>query len=177
MRIPILALVGVLLAGCSERTPDVPYVPTPDLVVDAMLEMAAIEDDDILYDLGSGDGRIPIRAAQVYGIRAVGIDIDPRRVAEARRNAQAAGVDHLVTFRQGDIFESEISEATIVAIYLLGTLNLRLRPKLTSELAAGSRVVSHRFGMSDWKPDKENTVDGRTIYLWTIPKDFFPGVG
>jgi SAM-dependent methyltransferase len=179
-----LAAAAFLLPGCSElnpfsdsgsRQPDIHYVPTPQPVVDAMLELADLQATDILYDLGSGDGRIPITAARNYGVRAVGIDIDPRRVAEARRNADEAGVAHLVTFRQEDLFESDFSEATVVTLYLLSTLNLKLRPKLLSELAPGSRVVSHRFSMGDWTPELTEAVEGRTIYRWTVPQPSLAG--
>jgi SAM-dependent methyltransferase len=184
MKIRALALASLLLASCSElnpfsdapaRNPDVIYVPTPQPVVEAMLEIADLNEGDVLYDLGSGDGRIPITAAQTYGIRAVGIDIDPRRVAEARRNARNAGVEHLVTFHEADLFESDISDASVVTLYLLSTLNLRLRPKLLSELEPGSRVVSHNFGMSDWQPERVRKLEGSTVYLWTVPETFVAG--
>jgi predicted O-methyltransferase YrrM len=152
------------------RSPDVIYVPTPERVVAQMLAMAKVGPKDVLYDLGSGDGRIPITAAKAHGIRAVGIDIDPVRIADARANAQRAGVADRVTFRQADLFTSDIGEATVVTLYLLDTLNQKLRPKLLAELKPGTRVVSHAFDMGDWKPDAEQDVDGRTIYLWTIPK-------
>ncbi|MGK6354330.1 SAM-dependent methyltransferase [Sphingomonas sp. DT-207] len=156
--------------GNASRTPDVIYVPTPERVVAQMLALAKVGPKDVLYDLGSGDGRIPITAAKAHGIRAVGIDIDPERIAEARANAKAAGVEHLVTFRQADLFTTDISEATVVTLYLLDTLNLKLRPKLLAELKPGTRVVSHAFNMGDWKPEVQQEIDGRTIYLWTIPK-------
>jgi precorrin-6B methylase 2 len=156
--------------GNTARTPDVIYVPTPERVVAQMLALAKVGPKDVLYDLGSGDGRIAITAARAHGIRAVGIDIDPQRIAEARANAKAAGVEKLVTFRQADLFTSDISEATVVTLYLLDTLNLKLRPKLLAELKPGTRVVSHAFNMGDWKPEVQQEIDGRTIYLWTIPK-------
>lgn len=162
-------------SGGPDREPDVLYVPTPDRVVSAMLELADLQKGDVLYDLGSGDGRIPIMAAQTYGIHAVGIEIDPRLVAQARRNARAAGVEHLVTFEQADLFETDISEASVVTLYLLSTLNLKLRPKLLEELEPGARVVSHAFGMSDWEPQKRVELGGRTIFLWTVPENFIPG--
>lgn len=174
----LLAAAMALMAGCSEispfaegpaRDPDVLYVPTPQPVVGAMLEMAEIESGDVLYDLGSGDGRIPITAARQYGIRAVGIEIDPRRVAEAQRSAKEAGVDHLVTFHVADLFETDLSEASVVTLYLLSTLNLRLRPKLLAELEPGSRIVSQSFSMGDWTPEQRRTVQGRPIYRWTVP--------
>lgn len=153
------------------RTPDVIYVPTPDTVVAAMLELAQVGPGDVLYDLGSGDGRIPIAAARTHGIRAVGIDIDPVRIREANENAQAAGVTDLVTFREADLFESDISEASVVTLYLLQSLNVRLRPKLLAELKPGTRIVSHSFDMADeWEPEQTRRVDNRMIYLWTVPE-------
>lgn len=156
-------------APAPSRTPDVIYVPTPQPVVDAMLKMANVKKGDVLYDLGSGDGRIPITAAKQYGVRAVGIDIDPERIAEARANAQEAGVADQVTFRNTDLFTSDIGEADVVTLYLLDSLNRKLRPKLLSELKPGTRIVSHAFDMGDWKPEKTQEVDGRMIYFWTVP--------
>lgn len=153
------------------RTPDVIYVPTPEAVVDAMLELAGVGPDDVLYDLGSGDGRIPIAAARRHGIRAVGIDIDPVRIREANENAQAAGVTDLVTFREEDLFQSDISEASVVTLYLLQSLNVKLRPKLLAELKPGTRIVSHSFDMADeWVPEQTREVDSRRIFLWTVPE-------
>jgi SAM-dependent methyltransferase len=152
------------------RGPDVVYVPTPERVVDEMLRMAKVGKQDVLYDLGSGDGRIPIRAAQQFGIRAVGIDIDPERIAEARQNAKEAKVTHLVEFREEDLFESDFSEATVVTLYLLPELNVRLRPRLWAELPPGTRIVSHAFDMGDWKPLEEKEVDGSDIFLWIVPE-------
>lgn len=151
------------------RKPDVHYVPTPQPVVDAMLQMARVKKGDVLYDLGSGDGRIPIMAARRYGVRAVGIDIDPERIAEAKANASKAGVAQLVTFRNEDLFAADFSEATVVTLYLLDNLNAKLRPRLLAQLKPGTRIVSHAFGMGDWKPQKEQHVDGSTIYFWTVP--------
>ena len=156
-------------APAASREPDVIYVPTPQPVVDAMLKLAEVRKGDILYDLGSGDGRIPITAAKTYGVRAVGIDIDPERIAEARANAQQAGVTDRVTFKQADLFESDFSEASVVTLYLLESLNEKLRPKLLAELKPGTRVVSHAFRMGDWKPEVTQTVDGSTIYFWKVP--------
>ena len=136
------------------RTPDVIYVPTPPEVVDEMLRMAKIRPWDVLYDLGSGDGRIAIAAARQYGIRAVGIDIDPQRIAEANENARAAGVANKVRFILGDLFQADISEATVVTLYLLDSLNEKLRPKLLRELQPRTRIVSHAFRMGDWQPQK-----------------------
>jgi hypothetical protein len=155
----------------QERPADVPYVPTPQPVVDAMLEVAKVNKDDVLYDLGSGDGRIVNTAAQKYGTRGVGIDIDPERVQEANANAQKAGVTDRVKFIQQDLFNTDLSEATVVTLYLLPDINLKLRPKLFKELKPGTRVVSHAFDMGDWKPDKTLQVDGKTIYYWVIPAE------
>jgi ribosomal protein L11 methylase PrmA len=149
---------------------DVPFVPTPERVVAKMLELAKVGPQDVVYDLGSGDGRIVIAAAKRYGARGVGIDIDPDRIKEARANARKAGVEQRVRFRQGDLFQAKIGDATVVTIYLLSGINRRLRPKLLSELKPGTRIVSHAFDMGDWKPEKELDVDGRKVYFWTIPK-------
>lgn len=154
-----------------EQESDVPYVPTPEPVVDSMLTLANVDETDVVYDLGSGDGRIVIRAAQKYGARGVGIEIDPDRVEEARQNAQEAGVENLVEFRQGDLFEADISDATVVTLYLLPSVNQKLRPKLLEELAPGTPVVSHDFDMGQWTPDRTVDLDGDTIYRWTIPEE------
>lgn len=153
----------------AERMPDVIFVPTPQEVVEDMLRLAKVKKGDILYDLGSGDGRIAITAAKLYGIKAVGIDIDPERIKEANANAKKAGVTKLVEFRQADLFTSDFREATVVTLYLLPDLNVKLRPKLWAELKPGSRVVSHQFEMGEWKPEKKLEVGTRTIYFWTIP--------
>jgi len=159
----------VIAQDSGTRTPDVVYVPTPPEVVDEMLEMAEVRDGDVLYDLGSGDGRIPIAAAKKFKVRAVGVDIDPARVAEARANAKAAGVVDEVSFRQADLFKTDFSDATVVTLYLLDSLNLKLRPKLLSELKPGTRIVSHAFTMGDWEPEKTATVGGSRIYMWRVP--------
>ncbi len=169
-----LALSGVGSAVAAEssskaRQPDVIYVPTPQTVVDAMLKMAGVKKGDVLYDLGSGDGRIPITAAKEYGVRGVGIDIDPERITEANQNAKDAGVTDLVTFKQADLFTSDFSEASVVTLYLLDSLNEKLRPKLLAELKPGTRIVSNTFRMGDWTPEAEQEVDGRLIFLWTVP--------
>ena len=156
-------------AAVTVREPDVHFVPTPHAVVDAMLEMAEVRDGDVLFDLGSGDGRIPIAAARKYKLRAVGIDIDPQRIKEARANAEAAGVADRVTFRQEDLFKADFSKATVVTLYLLDSLNEKLRPRLLSELRPGTRIVSHAFRMGDWKPERSREVDGNMIYFWTVP--------
>jgi SAM-dependent methyltransferase len=163
---------GSFLASGSTATleSDVPYIDTPQPVVDTMLAMAGVDSTDVVYDLGSGDGRIPIRAAYRHGARAVGIEIQPALVDTARRNARRAGVSDHVTFRQGDLFEADISEATVVTLYLTPSVNLRLRPKLFRELAPGTRVVSHDFDMDEWTPDSVWKDDGEAVYLWTIPE-------
>ena len=153
----------------AERKADVHYVPTPMDIVDAMLFFAGVGEDDVVYDLGSGDGRIVIAAARDYGARGVGIDIDYRRVRQARDNAERNGVSDRVRFIRGDLFEADISEATVVTLYLLEELNIRLRPKLLDELAPGTRIVSHDFAMGDWEPESVLPLDGATIYLWRIP--------
>jgi SAM-dependent methyltransferase len=151
------------------RMPDVIYVPTPQEVVDAMLRMADVKKGDVLFDLGSGDGRIVVTAAQRYGIRGTGIDIDPERVEEANGNAKLAGVTKLVKFKNQDLFETDLREATVVTLYLLPELNRKLLPKLLTELKPGTRIVSHQFDMGTWKPEREATVAGRKIYMWTVP--------
>ena len=166
------ALVGGMTAAApaaAQRQPDVIYVPTPQEVVEDMLRIAEVKKGDVLYDLGSGDGRIPITAAKKYGVKAVGIDIDPERVWEAQRNAKGAGVERLVEFRREDLFKTNFKDATVVTLYLLPDLNLKLRPRLWAELRPGTRIVSHQFDMGDWKPEKKLELSGRTIYFWTIP--------
>lgn len=150
---------------------DVPYVPTPEPVVDRMLELADVGPDDVVYDLGSGDGRIVIRAARKYGARGVGIEIDPELVKEARQNAKNAGVSDLVEFRQGDLFKADFSDATAVTLYLLPSVNQKLRPMLFEQLTPGTPVVSHDFDMGKWSPERTVDVSGDTIYRWTIPEE------
>jgi SAM-dependent methyltransferase len=179
---PALALaLSVAIAGAGgaqpqlkplEREPEVPYVPTHEMVVAEMLKVAKVGKNDVLYDLGSGDGRIPITAAKKWGTRGVGVDIDPARVTEARANAVKAGVADKVTFKQQDLFETDIKEATVVTLYLLPEVNLRLRPKLLADLKPGTRVVSHNYDMGDWKPLQTLTVkvpEEHTIYYWVVP--------
>jgi hypothetical protein len=156
-------------AAESTRQPDVIYVPTPQSVVDAMLEVAKVGPNDVLYDLGSGDGRIPVTAAKRHGTRGVGIDIDPTRIKEARANAEQQGVTDKVTFIEGDLFEQDLSKATVISLYLLPKLNMRLRPTLL-KLKPGTRIVSHAFDMGDWQPDQTLTVDQKRIYFWTVPE-------
>jgi tRNA G37 N-methylase Trm5 len=148
---------------------DVIFVPTPQEVVDEMLKIADVKSGDVLYDLGSGDGRIPITAAKRFGVRAVGIDIDPQRIAEANENARRNGVTGQVQFRNENLFAADFREATVVTLYLLPDLNVKLRPKLWKELKPGTRIVSHQFEMGDWKPEKTVELNGRRIYFWTIP--------
>ena len=142
------------------QVPDVIFVPTPQEVVDEMLQLANVR---------KGDGRIPVTAAKKFGIRAVGIDIDPERIQEANENARRNGVTRLVKFRNEDLFQADIHEATVVTLYLLPDLNVKLMPRLLEQLKPGSRVVSHQFDMGNWRPDKKIELNGRTIYLWTIP--------
>lgn len=153
-----------------EREPDVPYVPTPTEVVEQMLKVAQVNSKDVVYDLGSGDGRIVITAAQKYGARGTGVDINPERVQEAIANAKKAGVSDRVKFVQQDLFQTDLRNATVVTLYLLPSVNLQLRPKLLQELRPGTRIVSHAFDMGDWKPQKELDVNGRKIYYWVVPE-------
>lgn len=155
--------------NATERRPDVIFVPTREAVVDAMLDTAEVGPADIVYDLGCGDGRIVVAAAQ-RGARGVGIDIDPQRIREANENAKEAGVTDKVTFLEQDLFESDIREATVVTLYLLPSLNVKLKPMLMEQLRPGTRIVSHDFDMGDWEPEKTVHVDGKTVYFWTIPK-------
>lgn len=164
----VAALLVVTLAGPAlARELDVPYVPTPQAVVDEMLEMAETKRGDKLIDLGSGDGRIAITAAKKYGVEAVGIDLDPARIAEAKENALREKVTDKVTFQQQDLFETDLSKADVITLYLLNSVNMKLRPKLM-QLKPGTRIVSHSFGMGDWEPDNTKHVEGRTIYMWII---------
>lgn len=163
------ALPKVVLAQ-ADRTPDVVYVPTPQARVDAMLEMAAPKKGEKLYDLGCGDGRIPVTAAQRYGIRAVCVDIDPQRIKEARERVAAAGVEDLVEVREADLFEVDLSDADVVTLYLLPSLNEKLRPQLLEQLRPGARVVSHAFDMGTWQPEETREVEGGYLYLWNIPE-------
>lgn len=170
-RFALLCVVATL--GCAQdkklREPDVVYVPTPEDVVREMLKLANVHKGDILYDLGCGDGRTVITAAKEYGIKAVGIDINPERISESQANAHAAGVTDKVQFRNEDLFEADFKEATVVTLYLLPSLNVKLRPKLWKDLKPGTRIVSHDFDMGDWEPDKKVDLEHHTIYLWTIP--------
>ena len=149
---------------------DVPYVPTPQELVDRMLEMAKVTDKDVVYDLGCGDGRMVVTAAKKYGARGVGVDIDPERIAESNDNAKQAGVTDKVKFIKGDLFQMDFGDATVLTLYLLPSVNEKLRPKIL-KLKPGTRVVSHAFSMGDWEPDDQDTVEGRTAYFWTVPAD------
>jgi precorrin-6B methylase 2 len=156
--------------GKQLRSPDVVFVPTPYEAVEAMLKVAKVGKEDVVYDLGSGDGRIPIMAVQKYNAaRAVGIDINPERIREAEANLKAAGIGDRVRFLNEDLFQASISDATVVTLYLLPSLNLKLLPKLLAELKPGTRVVSHAFDMGSWKPQQTLSAGGSTVYFWTIP--------
>jgi len=163
-----LSVAAQATAAPPARSPDVVFVPTPTEVVDAMLRVAKVSGKDTLYDLGSGDGRIPITAAKRFGTRGLGIDIDPRRIEEANANAKKEGVTDKVKFVLGDLFELDLSPATVITLYLLPTLNLKLRPKLF-QLKPGTRIVSHDFDMGDWKPERTLEVGNRSVHFWTVP--------
>jgi len=169
----VAGLLLSLLAQAAPAVPRAPFVPTPPDVVDRMLGLAHVTSTDVVYDLGCGDGRIVIAAAQKYGARGVGVDIDPVRVREAQANAKRAGVEHLVTFSVQDALETDVSGATVVTLYMLSSMNVRLRPILTRELPKRARIVSHNFAMGDWEPDHVDTFKDaagttRTLYLWEI---------
>lgn len=149
---------------------DVPFVPTPEEVVAQMLKLAKVTKDDVIYDLGSGDGRIVIAAVKQSGARGVGVDIDPQRIREANENATKAGVADRVKFIEQDLFKADVRPATVVTLYLLPDINLRLRPKLLSELRPGTRIISHNFHMGDWKPQQTVQVGNHTVYYWEVPK-------
>jgi len=156
---------------------DVPYVPTANEVVEQMLKMAKVSENDIVYDLGSGDGRIPITAVKKYNVqKATGVEINPDLIRESRDNAKQAGVSDRVNFLQQDLFKTDLRDATVVTLYLLPEINLKLRPKLLQELKPGTRIVSHAFDMGEWKPDKVERVRGKngrtyTLYQWTVPEN------
>ena len=167
-----LALGLAIPAGAqraSRTEPDVVYVPTPQPVVEAMLELAQVKRTDVVYDLGSGDGRIVITAAKKYGASGVGLEIDPALVKKARENAAAAGVSNRVRFAAQNLYTADLSKASVVTLYLLQSINERLRPKLVRELKPGTRIVSHVFNMGpEWPPERTITVDRSRIYLWSI---------
>jgi len=168
----VLALLSLLLPDRLPAQRQVPYVPTAHEVVDRMLALAEVKKDDIVYDLGSGDGRIPIAAAKTYGAKGIGLDIDPDRIKESWVNARAAGVEQRVEFREQDVLKADISDATVVTLYLLSSFNAQLRPILTKQLRPGTRIVSHAFSMGPtWPADKidrftTSTGDETTLYLW-----------
>ena len=170
-----IAFVLILTASPSraQQGKIVPYVPTPQQVVDRMLELAEIKKGDVVYDLGSGDGRIVVTAAKKYGVRAIGFEIDPERIKESAENIKKAGVGHLVEIRQQDIRTVDLSQASVLTMYLLPEVNLMIRPNIWKQMKPGSRIVSHDFDMGDWKPLKtENIKDGsswdHTLYLWHV---------
>ena len=174
----LACVLGVAsLAGVSRqqgpaeaRVPDVVYIPTPREVVTVMLQTALVGKGDVVYDLGSGDGRIVIAAVKEFGAaRGVGVELDEARIQEARANAQRAGVKDRVEFRRQDVLETDFSDATVVTLYLSPMLNERLRPRMLAALRPGTRILSHVFDMGDWSPAEAKTVSGRTVYLWTIP--------
>jgi precorrin-6B methylase 2 len=167
----LVPTTAATLGARQEPASLAPYVPTPYDVVNRMLELAGVTKDDVVYDLGCGDGRIVITAAARFGARGVGIDYDPERIAEANANAERAGVQDLVTFIEQDAMQVDVSEATVVTLYLLSSSNRKLRPILTRQLRPGSRIVSHAFRMGDWDPTETKHFDdergnARTIYLW-----------
>lgn len=147
----------------------VPFVPTPYEVVEGMLKLADVGEDDIVYDLGCGDGRIVVTAAAKYGAHGLGVDNDPQRVKESMENVESNGVKDKVEIRQENLFKTDLSKATVVTLYLLSDINVKLRPKLFDELRPGSRIVSNSFDMDEWEPDQINLVNGRTLYFWKIP--------
>jgi SAM-dependent methyltransferase len=164
-------------SAAPRRQPDVPYVPTTEAAVQTMLKLADVKKTDVVYDLGCGDGRIVITAAKSLGARGVGIDINPVRIGEANENAKKAGVEKQVRFEENDLFEADIHEATVVTLFLLPHINLKLRPKLLQDLKPGTRIVSNTFDMGDWKPEKEVIVPdsdedsylSHRVYLWIVP--------
>ncbi len=169
-KILLSTLVITICVSTLGLAQDVHYVPTRQAVVDAMLDLAKVSKNDVVYDLGCGDGRIVITAAEKFGATGKGIDIDPQRIKEANENATKAGVTDKVEFVQANLFESDVSEASVVTLYLLNSLNMKLRPILLEQLKPGTRIVSHAFNMGDWEPDQTIQVDGSTIHLWTVPE-------
>ena len=173
-----VALILVLLTAAPvgaqqpEVQKDVPYVPTPTEVVEAMLKLGNVRHGEIHYDLGCGDGRIVVMALEKFGVaRATGYDIDPERIKEANENAKNAGVAGKSRFILGNLFDADFRDADIVTLYLLPEVNLKLRPKLLKDLKVGARIVSHQFDMGEWQPDKKISVDWRTIYMWTVTEN------
>jgi SAM-dependent methyltransferase len=175
----VLAVFAAGITTPAAQQSLAPYVPTPQYVVEKMLELAQVTSKDVVYDLGCGDGRIVITAAKKYGAHAVGIDIDPDRIRESEANAKAAGVEELVSFKLEDAMKADVSSATVVTLYLLSSSNEALRPLLTKQLRSGARIVSHAFGMGDWQPQKTELVPhesgyNRTIFLWIADGRFRP---
>ena len=171
MRRVLLSLIVLTIVASAQQEDgpgDVPYIPTPPEVAEAMLKLAGVRKADVVYDLGCGDGRIVIMAARKFEARGTGVDISPERVREAEENALRAGVSGQVRFIEQNLFSTDFREATVIALYLLPELNLRLRPKLLKDLRTGARIVSHRFDMGDWKPDRQVVVNGESIYLWIV---------
>ena len=167
-----LILVCVPLGAQWDDAPgDVPYVPTPPEVVGAMLKLGEVHKGDVVYDLGCGDGRIVVMAAQKFNARGTGVDINPERIKEAEENARKAAVSGQVRFIEKNLFDADIRDATVVTLYLLPEVNLRLRPKLLKDLKVGTRIVSHSFDMGEWKPDKKIDVNGRSVYLWLVTEN------
>lgn len=166
--VTVLSAAGRAQTQEPKPTPDIHYVPTSGGVTDAMLKLAKVTPDDVVYDLGSGDGRIVIAAAKKYGARGVGVELDPELIKTATRKAQKAGVADRVRFVQGDLFKADLSEATVVTLYLSNSINRRLASILQRQLKPGARVVSHRFDMGDWKPEADVRLEGTHVYLWTI---------
>ena len=173
--LPFVALMLAVAAGHAAavqrpaRTPDIFFAPTRQTIVEGMLRLARVTADDVVYDLGSGDGRIVVIAAQKFGARGVGIELDPKLVALSRELAVAGEVGDRVTFVEGDLFTADISAATVVTLYLSESINLDLEPKLRHELRKGSRIVSHQFRMGRWQPDETRVVDGEELFLWVVP--------
>jgi cyclopropane fatty-acyl-phospholipid synthase-like methyltransferase len=168
----VIAFALLVARGQVASTPRAPFVATPHDVVDRMLTLARVGPSDVVYDLGSGDGRIVIAAARKFGARGVGVDIDPARIAESEDNARQAGVERLVTFKLQDALKTDVSDATVITLYMLSAINVKLRPILTSQLRPGARIVSHSFAMGDWEPERVETFrdaagTARTLYLWT----------
>lgn len=161
---------SVAKAQLFENGLDVPYVPTPQEVVEGMLKLAGVKKGDFVIDLGCGDGRIVVTAAKQFGARAVGYDLDPERIKEANENASKAGVTDQVKFVEKNLFEADIKDASVVTLYLLPGVNEKLKPRLLAELKPGTRVVSHSFEMGEWKPVKQLEVSGRRLHLWIIPE-------
>jgi SAM-dependent methyltransferase len=175
----LAALAAPAHAQCTPKNPtgpvpaheaDLIYLPTPHPVVAAMLGLAGVSRADVVYDLGSGDGRIPIAAARDFGARGVGVELDSSLVEAARCNARVAGLEKQVEFRHQDLFAADVREATVVTLFLFPEVNQRLAPRLRAQLKPGTRIVSHRFGLGDWKPDRTIEAEGRQLLLWIVPE-------